>query len=95
MVGGVVTIGALHLVNSVVKTEEWRPTSFLMVVATIIALSGMARALQLGLASLDWGKGLMSMILPILLASISFYLLEVARKAEDNGKAGSPNTFFN
>lgn len=90
MAGGVVTIGALHLVNSLVTAQEWRPTSFLMVVATIIVLMGMSRALTQQL-----GDGLWSQVLPVLAASISFYLLEVARKAEDKGKAGSPNTFFN
>lgn len=90
MAGGVVTIGALHLVNSLVTAQEWRPTSFLMVVATIIILMGMSRALTQQL-----GGGLASQVLPVLAASLAFYLLEVARKAEDKGKGSTPNTFFN
>lgn len=90
MVGGVVTVGGLHLVNSFVTAQEWRPTSFLMVVATIIILMGMSRALTQQL-----GSGLMSQVLPVLAASIAFYLLEVARKAEDKGKGSAANTFFN
>ena len=90
MAGGVITIGALHLVNSLVTAQEWRPTSFLMVVATIIILMGMSRALTQRL-----GGGLASQVLPVLLAAIAFYLLEVARKEEDKHKGGSTNTFFN